>query len=74
MAKGQPGWILDPGKQDLKPIKSQQTTISDEIMKISENQNEMIDKLKVLSERVNTIDQKISEKHFCSKVRFKYRK
>ncbi len=63
-----------PGKQDLKPIKSQQTTISDEIMKISENQTEMIDKLKVLSERVNTIDQKISEKHFCSKVRFKYRK
>ncbi|MFA5267808.1 MAG: hypothetical protein WC379_07530 [Methanoregula sp.] len=63
-----------PGKQDLKPIKSQQTTISDEITKISENQTEMIDKLKVLSERVNKIDQKVSEKHFCSKVRFKYRK
>ncbi len=63
-----------PGKQDLKPIKSQQTTISDEITKISENRTEMIDKLKVLSERLNTIDQKISEKHFCSKVRFKYRK
>jgi len=60
-------------KEDFESIKTQQNVFSVSINGILNRQTEIRNELDTLSKKIETIDQKITQKTICSKVRFKYR-